>query len=440
MIAHVFKPRRRNKAGRTEAGRIYRGRFRLKGEFSITEVSLETSDKQVAEKKLAELISEKERERAGLVAPKLERESAQKPLAKHLDDFAADLNAIGRTQKYSLLLKARVQRLLADCAWKHPADISMDGFISWRAKQKKFGPKTLNEYLNAISGLLNWMTKQGRIAENPLKNVSHVDLRGRQLKRRAFSDEELDRLLAVAKPDLRLLYLAAAFTGLRVGELQEVRWDDVLLDHERPHIVVRAITAKNRKDAIVPLHPQLLQELRKLKTPKTRPVETVFSQHPHPDRRIRADMIAAGIARIDEMGRKLDCHALRYTFATKLACSGVSQRLAQELLRHSDPRLTANIYTDVTRLPTFAAVTGLPWQADGKDMAAKKSGGPAELNSQLAPQTLVPGGPNGSQVGATKSAPTFSKDVDYETDSLEMAHADTNCQMVEVAGFEPACP
>jgi integrase len=46
------------------------------------------------------------------------------------------------------------------------------------------------------------------------------------------------------------------------------------------------------------------------------------------------------------MGRKLDFHALRYTFATKLAKGVASQRLTQELMRHSDPKLTAKIYTD----------------------------------------------------------------------------------------------
>ena len=44
-----------------------------------------------------------------------------------------------------------------------------------------------------------------------------------------------------------------------------------------------------------------------------------------------------------------------------LAQHGVSQRMAQELMRHSDPRLTADIYTDVTMLPTFNAVHALPW-------------------------------------------------------------------------------
>lgn len=42
--------------------------------------------------------------------------------------------------------------------------------------------------------------------------------------------------------------------------------------------------------------------------------------------------------------------ALRYTFETKLTHSGTSQRLTQELMRHSNPQLTAKIYTDVSQL------------------------------------------------------------------------------------------
>ena len=167
MIAHVYKPRRRNKAGRTEAGRIYRGRFRLKGEFAITEVSLETSDKQVAEKKLAELVSEKERERAGLLAPKLHRESAKKLLVQHVEEFIADLTTLGRSAIYRRLVNSRIRRLIRECGWKNVGDITVDHFTAWRSRQSKAAPKTLNDYLDAVSAFLNWMERQGRIAANP---------------------------------------------------------------------------------------------------------------------------------------------------------------------------------------------------------------------------------------------------------------------------------
>lgn len=397
MVAYIYKPRRRDPDGKLIISPLYRARFRLQGEFKLYEVALNTTDRQVAEKKLSELISERERERAGLIAPRLERESAQKPLEQHLRDFGADLLALGRTDKYAKLVTARVTRLLRDCHWTLPGELTPNSFVSWRAKQTGLSPKTANEYLNSINVLLNWMKKHGRISDNPLKGIEHADVRGKQQRRRAFTDDELNRLLAVAPPQIRLFYLAAAFTGLRVGELRQVVWSDLHLDHERPHIIVRASTTKNRKEAVLPIHPQLIEELRKVRTPDTKPEALVFSQHSHPDVRIRIDMRKAGITRTDAMGRKLDFHALRYTFATKLAASGVSQRLAQELLRHSDPRLTANIYTDVTQLPTFAAVNALPWHSIAPQVA--NDAGKAKIISEksdtaTAPQTLDFSGPN----------------------------------------------
>ncbi len=53
-------------------------------------------------------------------------------------------------------------------------------------------------------------------------------------------------------------------------------------------------------------------------------------------------------------------HAFRKTFQTWGAQAGVGQRAAQELLGHSDPSLTANVYTDVSALGLHAEVAKLP--------------------------------------------------------------------------------
>lgn len=50
-------------------------------------------------------------------------------------------------------------------------------------------------------------------------------------------------------------------------------------------------------------------------------------------------------------GRFSDFHALRYTFNTWLHTNGVPQRMAQELMRHSDRRLTDQVYLDSSLLP-----------------------------------------------------------------------------------------
>ena len=73
MIANVFKRKRRRGGKIVETSDSYYARYRLDGEYAITQVCLETSDKVVAQKKLSDLVREKERERAGIVAPKLQR-------------------------------------------------------------------------------------------------------------------------------------------------------------------------------------------------------------------------------------------------------------------------------------------------------------------------------------------------------------------------------
>lgn len=262
MIAHVYKPKRR-KNGKLLVQRTYRGRYRLAGEFSISDVPLNTVDKQAAQSRLMSIIQEKEREKAGLKPAKSECEAMSKPTPVHLDDFVSDLKALGRSPQYQRVMKARINRLVAECGFEKLNDFSPDAFTTWRSKQTELGPKTLNEYLNFSNSFLNWVKRQGRIPSNPLATVTKVDMRGRQRRRRAITPEELPRLLKAAGKR-RLLYLTAIYTGLRIDELRKMLWADLHLNEDRPFILTRACTTKNRKEAVVPLHPVLASELRNL--------------------------------------------------------------------------------------------------------------------------------------------------------------------------------
>ncbi len=75
---------------------------------------------------------------------------------------------------------------------------------------------------------------------------------------------------------------------------------------------------------------------------------------------IRADYEAAGIVRRDEAGRVVDFHALRHTFITNLAQSGVHPKTAQALARHSTIKLTMDRYSHSFREDEEAAVEALP--------------------------------------------------------------------------------
>lgn len=61
------------------------------------------------------------------------------------------------------------------------------------------------------------------------------------------------------------------------------------------------------------------------------------------------------------------------------AVSGVNQRAAQALLGHSDPALTANIYTDVNALQLQDEVAKLPWIDAHQDSHQRSQKGPENV-------------------------------------------------------------
>jgi hypothetical protein len=83
------------------------------------------------------------------------------------------------------------------------------------------------------------------------------------------------------------------------------------------------------------------------------------------------DLKHDGILKRDERGRTLDVHALRTTFGTLLS-KGVPLRTAQAAMRHSDPSLTANVYTDPRLLDVHGALDALPSLPLGSEQTAMR--------------------------------------------------------------------
>jgi len=363
MINSIFKPK---------GSRIWRWKFRQRPEDGrILDVSLGTSDKSVAEKKRAELLREKEHERAGFIPPRAVRDGAQRKLAEHLEDFLGDLRRRGKSEKYLANIEFRVGKLVADCGWNFAMDVSPDSFQTWLRTQTELKDKTANDYLEAARCFFNWLVKLGRAGSNPLLSVEKVKSKaGMAAEIRALSDDEMLRLLAVAG-ERKPVYLMAVHTGLRSSELAALTWGDLHLEAVTPFVKVRASTTKNGKAAEMRLHPELADELRKLKGCGVLEPDPVFKGIPRIER-FRRDLIKAGIPFKDAFGRKAVFHSLRHTFGTNLARGGVASRVAMSLMRHSDRRLTDKIYTDENLLGTWSAFDALPNYAERASQIASQ--------------------------------------------------------------------
>jgi integrase len=427
MIFKVEK-RRSRQNGKLQLTRFYYLRYRI-GDMPVDRwKSLGATDLQVANKRAQEFIQEKEREAAGIIEPKLVRDAAQRPLAEHLDDYEADLvtrGRAGRGGRGARLLKARLVRLMNETKWKLVGQITADAFIGWRNQQDKMGARTKNHYLQGMVSFLNWMERVGRIKSNPLKFVGKVDERGQKVRiRRAFTDDELRKLIG-GSGNHGIIYFTAARTGLRQEELRQLTWGDVRLEVDKPEIIVRAETAKNKKEEPVLLVPEIVEALQAYRPARWSAKDLVFPQGIPRACRLKLDAERVGVAYKDEQGRYADFHALRYTWATFLQRNGVAQRFAMKLMRHSDIKLTAKVYTDETQLPIYDAVKNLPRlrEPNYTQIRAQISG--AEGQNVARP---------GAECEGTKSDSTLVNGGVC----LGLAPLDVKKEMERAKGFEPS--
>ena len=69
---------------------------------------------------------------------------------------------------------------------------------------------------------------------------------------------------------------------------------------------------------------------------------------------------------VDSHGKFADFHGLRHTFITNLSRANIAPKTAQMLARHSDIKLTMQIYTHVAPVEQAAAIKALPGLGDLK--------------------------------------------------------------------------
>jgi len=211
-----------------------------------------------------------------------------------------------------------------------------------------------------LSQVFTFAERQGWCEENPCHSVRRPKVRECS-EIRFLSQPDLEALIAAVDVSEepfgstdRAIFLTAAMTGMRQGELLALRWRDVDWGAER--IRVRRnysrghwSTPKSRSgERSVPLASRVATELRdhQLHSRFSGEDDLVFANPlsgevlPHSPllRRFKKALKAAGV-------RKVRFHDLRHTFGTRIAAAGVPMRTLQEWMGHRDFRTTL-IYAD----------------------------------------------------------------------------------------------
>jgi integrase len=243
----------------------------------------------------------------------------------------------------------------------------------WRTQLVEDGRlsnRTINQLLTILHGILGRAQRVWGLRENPVRHVDRQPRRGR-VDIDVYSLEEILALVRHAENDQDgVLFLTAALTGLRMGELIALRWRDV--DFPRALVRVRASyshrelnSPKSGKGRAIPLVDQAAYELARLaqRGYLDSPDSLVFpgERGEYLDdsalrRRYKLARDQAGL-------RPLRFHDLRHTFGTH-AIRTVDPRELQEWMGHADFS-TTEIYLSYKPRPDAAQRLALAFDSTG---------------------------------------------------------------------------
>ncbi len=199
--------------------------------------------------------------------------------------------------------------------------------------------KTLSNHADSLRSFCRWCFDRGYLEDDPLKRMQGFDT-APMTQRRALTLEEAQRLLAVASPEARIVYQVALTTGLRRGELMQLKVSD--FNHDTGGLNVRREISKNRLPSMQPLPQDLFEALKESAQGKD-PDAPMLWVPTHTTDSLRKDLEKAGIKEWTPEGC-LVFHSLRYSYITFLDQAGGTAKEQQTLARHSTPTLTMNRY------------------------------------------------------------------------------------------------
>lgn len=220
-------------------------------------------------------------------------------------------------------------------------DIGPELISKYKAEKLKaeYDPKTINNHIAVLRKLLVVALEWGRIEKLP---TTKWLLRVPPCEFDFLSFEEADRVIKAGDATWRPMITVGLRTGLRIGELIALRWEDVDLVAGRL-LVRRSLsgkkidTPKNHRTREVPLSEEAL---RALKAHRHLRGELVFCDEAgkmltrHGCKwPLWAACERAGI-------RLIGWHVLRHTFASHLVMRGAPLKAVQELLGHQDIKMT----------------------------------------------------------------------------------------------------
>lgn len=254
-------------------------------------------------------------------------------------------------------------------------DTSFWDFGTYLRDDQGLSAKTCAFRLTVLKQVTRWAEQSGRLACNPFKGQQVPD--PPPTRQPCFTPEQVAKLLQHADQRMRAIVMVLVHTGIRFGELRDLRWDRI--DLTAQIITIDAggsgSTTKNRRARTLPLHEDLFSTLSSLPRLGERVfyqlASTTYPQGDHP--LVESHLLKSFKALCKRAGfadwQKYKLHTCRHTFASMLARNHQPSMYGLAFMGHKESRvldLYFKQYDDVAR----TAINSIQYGAADRSSAA----------------------------------------------------------------------
>jgi integrase len=191
---------------------------------------------------------------------------------------------------------------------------------------------TVNREMAVLKHMLNKAVEWGMLEVSPFRKGARLTFRENNQRHRYLTEEEIERLLSACSPHLKPIVELALHTGMRKGELLNLKWDQI-----RNGFIYLTET-KSGKARQIPLDDRAAQVLKELQVKNKWKSPYVCTG---PDGKRLGDVKKGFNAACRRAGiEDFRFHDLRHTFASHLVMRGANLKAVQRLLGHSDSKMT----------------------------------------------------------------------------------------------------
>lgn len=247
-----------------------------------------------------------------------------------------------------------------------------DVFAFQAALLRRVSPASSNKALKILRGAWAMALKEGIVSDNVFKKIDFSKDEADKAKRRAFTMDEISRIMSAANPEWQGIILFGIYTGQRLGDIVSAQWRDINLVESEWAFE----TQKTHRNMKIPMASALTRYLATIEAPDD-PAAPVFPEASRTDgstnsRRFSEILAKVGLIKGEGKHRKiksgrsarresrgLSFHCLRHTATSLLKNAGVSDVVAREIIGHESEEIS-RVYTHLETSTLRKAIDSMP--------------------------------------------------------------------------------